>query len=146
MIMYVHSTSSKNTAAEQQCSIMDFYYGTGSRFFRGTFSGTLGFTTLRINATFYRHDDYLVQTTGSGVTAGGSKNNPYLQERWVEISVTVNPSNLVTRIVAVREQLAMIWSTRDLPQIMNINVDTALLDFLEDTTRNKKNNAKNSRN
>ena len=69
---------------------------------------------------------------------GWSKQNPYLQERWVETTVTVTPSNLATRIVAVREQLAQLWSTQDLPHIIQRNVETDLVEFLTETTRTTK--------
>ena len=73
---------------------------------------------------------------------GWSKQNPYLQERWVETTVTVTPSNLATRIVAVREQLAQLWSTQDLPHIIQRNVETDLVEFLTETTRTTKTNTK----
>mmetsp|Transcript_1290 Transcript_1290/g.2163 ORF Transcript_1290/g.2163 Transcript_1290/m.2163 type:complete len:558 (+) Transcript_1290:3-1676(+) len=38
---------------------------------------------------------------------GWSKNNPYLQERWVEFKIDINPANLVQRLLSVREQLAL---------------------------------------
>jgi len=37
---------------------------------------------------------------------GGSKNNPYLKEKFVEYEVTIDPKSLSSRIMAVREQIA----------------------------------------
>ena len=42
---------------------------------------------------------------------GWSKNNPYLEERWVEFRIDINPLSLAQRIVAVREQIANEWVT-----------------------------------
>jgi len=38
---------------------------------------------------------------------GWSKNNPYLQERWVEFAINISPASLVQRLLSVREQLAV---------------------------------------
>ena len=38
---------------------------------------------------------------------GWSKNNPYLQERWVEFKIDIMPASLVQRLLTVREQLAL---------------------------------------
>jgi len=40
---------------------------------------------------------------------GWSKNNPYLQDRWVEFSIDIDPPSLASRIMSVREQLAREW-------------------------------------
>eukprot|EP00970_Alexandrium_tamarense_P018010 scaffold13205_cov124-Alexandrium_tamarense.AAC.1 len=37
---------------------------------------------------------------------GWSKNNPYLQERWVEFPIDIRPASLVQRLLPVREQLS----------------------------------------
>ena len=37
---------------------------------------------------------------------GWSKNNPYLNERWVEYPIDINPASLVQRLLPVRNQLA----------------------------------------
>mmetsp|Transcript_17353 Transcript_17353/g.38390 ORF Transcript_17353/g.38390 Transcript_17353/m.38390 type:complete len:406 (+) Transcript_17353:230-1447(+) len=42
---------------------------------------------------------------------GWSKNNPYLEERWVEFRIDIHPLSLAQRIVAVREQIANEWVT-----------------------------------
>ncbi|KAK1741214.1 hypothetical protein QTG54_008466 [Skeletonema marinoi] len=38
---------------------------------------------------------------------GWSKNNPYLQERWVEFKIDIRPASLVQRLLSVRQQLAV---------------------------------------
>jgi hypothetical protein len=40
---------------------------------------------------------------------GWSKNNPYLEERWAEIPIDIDPPSLTTRLLAVREQIAEEW-------------------------------------
>lgn len=63
---------------------------------------------------------------------GWSPNNPYLQERWVEIPVQIDPPNLVTRILSVREQIAKEWSGKDLDALIVAN-DLILDSFFEQT-------------
>jgi hypothetical protein len=40
-----------------------------------------------------------------GGRGGWSKNNPYLQDRFVEYEISIDPPNLATRILSVREQI-----------------------------------------
>jgi len=40
---------------------------------------------------------------------GWSKNNPYLKDRFVEFKISIDPTSLTDRIIAVREQLASEW-------------------------------------
>jgi len=56
-------------------------------------------------------DDFItVQARRRGRGNGGwSKNNPYLQDRFVEFRIDIRPSSLATRILSVREQLAREW-------------------------------------
>ena len=49
---------------------------------------------------------------------GWSKNNPYLQERWVEFPIDIRPASLVQRLLAVRAQLASEFQ-RDLDIIIH---------------------------
>jgi hypothetical protein len=51
---------------------------------------------------------------------GWSKNNPYLEERFVEFEMDVDPVSIASRIMAVREQLAMEWET-DLDMLLAAN-------------------------
>eukprot|EP00549_Striatella_unipunctata_P025909 CAMPEP_0118683066 /NCGR_PEP_ID=MMETSP0800-20121206/5830_1 /TAXON_ID=210618 ORGANISM="Striatella unipunctata, Strain CCMP2910" /NCGR_SAMPLE_ID=MMETSP0800 /ASSEMBLY_ACC=CAM_ASM_000638 /LENGTH=280 /DNA_ID=CAMNT_0006579517 /DNA_START=335 /DNA_END=1177 /DNA_ORIENTATION=+ len=40
---------------------------------------------------------------------GWSKNNPYLEERFVEFEIDINPTSLASRMISVREQIAQEW-------------------------------------
>ena len=51
---------------------------------------------------------------------GWSKDNPYLEERFVEFEIDIDPVSLATRILQVREQLAREWVT-DLEVIQTAN-------------------------
>ena len=42
---------------------------------------------------------------------GWSKDNPHLQDRFVEFEIDIEPPSLVTRIVSVRQQIAQEWVT-----------------------------------
>jgi len=50
-----------------------------------------------------------VKRRGPG-SGGWSKNNPYLQQRVVEIETKITPRSLVTSLLQIREQLAKEWS------------------------------------
>ena len=51
-------------------------------------------------------DTVIVSAKRRGRGHGGwSKNNPYLPERWVEIPISIDPTSLTQRIMAVREQI-----------------------------------------
>ncbi|KAL7534419.1 hypothetical protein ACHAWF_004830 [Thalassiosira exigua] len=53
------------------------------------------------------NDKMIVSAKRRGRGHGGwSKNNPYLQERWVEFKIDIRPATLVQRLLPVREQLA----------------------------------------
>ena len=43
---------------------------------------------------------------GSGALGQGRRKNPYLQQRYVEYTIEIDPASLVTRIMSVREQIA----------------------------------------
>jgi len=66
---------------------------------------------------------------------GWSQNNPYLEERWVEIPVDIDPPNLVRRILSVREQIAKEWE-KDLDALMEAN--DMILDSFFEQTRSKR--------
>lgn len=51
---------------------------------------------------------------------GWSKNNPYLQERWVEFQIDILPAYLVQRLLPVREQLSQEFE-RDLGIIQTVD-------------------------
>mmetsp|Transcript_40490 Transcript_40490/g.72974 ORF Transcript_40490/g.72974 Transcript_40490/m.72974 type:complete len:280 (-) Transcript_40490:4007-4846(-) len=53
------------------------------------------------------NDKMIVSAKRRGRGHGGwSKNNPYLQERWVEFKIDIRPASLVQRLLPVRQQLA----------------------------------------
>jgi hypothetical protein len=51
---------------------------------------------------------------------GWSKDNPYLEERFVEFNIDIDPVSLTNRILAVREQIAREWET-DLDVLSSAN-------------------------
>lgn len=51
---------------------------------------------------------------------GWSKNNPYLEDRFVEFDIDIDPPSLVTRILSVRQQISDDWVT-DLETLHTIN-------------------------
>ena len=53
---------------------------------------------------------------GSGALGQGRRKNPYLQDRFVEYTITIDPASLVARITSVREQIASELA-HDLPLI-----------------------------
>ena len=58
--------------------------------------------------------------TGKG-HRGWSKHNPYLEDRWVEFEIDVDPVSLTTRILSVREQIANEWASSDLDILQAAN-------------------------
>jgi hypothetical protein len=55
-------------------------------------------------------DVVIVSAKRRGAGHGGwSKDNPYLQDRYVEFEIDVDPVSLASRILAVREQLSKEW-------------------------------------
>ncbi len=69
---------------------------------------------------------------------GWSKNNPYLQERWVEFAIQINPASLVQRLLSVREQLAQEFE-RDL-EIVGI-VDGMIIESYFSTMKKERGEA-----
>ena len=58
--------------------------------------------------TLYSIEKMIVSAKRRGRGHGGwSKNNPYLQERWVEFAINIQPASLVQRLLPVRQQLSM---------------------------------------
>jgi hypothetical protein len=105
------------------------YHGTGAQFIQ-QFGGT--WDTPLLSMMQQPPHQMIVSAKRRGRGHGGwSPNNPYLQERWVEIPVEIDPSNLVTRILSVREQIAKEWD-KDLDALMMAN-DLILDSFFEQT-------------
>lgn len=58
------------------------------------------------------NDVVIVSAKRRGRGHGGwSKNNPYLEDRYVEFQIDIDPPSLATRILSVREQIADEWVT-----------------------------------
>jgi hypothetical protein len=109
------------------------YHGTGSKFiedYQGVWDAPL------IDMIRQPKDVMVVSAKRRGRGHGGwSKHNPYLEERWVEISINIDPANLAHRILAVREQIANEWLT-DINVLMQANDD--LLQSFFDTVKSQR--------
>eukprot|EP00957_Ditylum_brightwellii_P071951 5468269-Ditylum_brightwellii.AAC.1 len=62
----------------------------------------------------------IIQTRGHRSFGGGSRNNPYVQQNFVEYEIDIDPTSLATRIISVREQLAKEW-LQDLDLVVEAN-------------------------
>eukprot|EP00585_Thalassiosira_rotula_P013413 CAMPEP_0196131734 /NCGR_PEP_ID=MMETSP0910-20130528/1614_1 /TAXON_ID=49265 /ORGANISM="Thalassiosira rotula, Strain GSO102" /LENGTH=550 /DNA_ID=CAMNT_0041391239 /DNA_START=18 /DNA_END=1667 /DNA_ORIENTATION=- len=79
------------------------------------------------------NDKIIVSAKRRGRGHGGwSKNNPYLEERWVEFKIDIHPASIVHRLLPVREQLAKEFE-RDL-DVVGI-VDEMIMDSYFDKLR-----------
>jgi len=109
------------------------YHGTGSKFiedYQGVWDAPL------IDMIRQPKDVIVVSAKRRGRGHGGwSKNNPYLEERWVEMNINIDPANLAHRILAVREQIANEWLT-DLNVLIQANDE--LLQSFFDTVRSQR--------
>ncbi len=109
------------------------YHGSGARFiedFGGRWDAPL------VAMTEQPRDRIIVSSKRRGRGHGGwSKNNPYLEERWVEMAIDIDPSNLASRILQVREQIAVEWQ-KDL-DILSAANDQIINSFYE-TTRERR--------
>lgn len=98
-------------------NLMD-YHGTASAFmedYQGIWDAPL------IDMIRQPQDTIVVSSKRRGRGHGGwSPHNPYLQERWVEMAISIDPVNLANRILSVREQIAKEWCM-DLDVLMQAN-------------------------
>eukprot|EP00804_Cyclotella_cryptica_P012736 CCRYP_019209-RB/>CCRYP_019209-RB protein AED:0.10 eAED:0.10 QI:0/0.5/0.33/1/1/0.66/3/272/356 len=79
------------------------YHGTGA--FNVTKYPT--WDSLLLDMMMQKNEKMIVSAKRRGRGHGGwSKNNPYLQERWVEFPIDIHPTSLVQRLLPVREQLS----------------------------------------
>ena len=94
------------------------YHGTGSGFIE-KFGGKWDAPLMEM---MQRPKDVLIVSAkrrGKG-HGGWSKNNPYLEDRYVEFEIDIDPVSLTSRILSVREQIAQEWVT-DLDIIADAN-------------------------
>jgi len=101
---------------------MLYYHGTGA------LNTTLfqGWDSYLLDMMDKPNDFIIIQARRRGAGRGGwSKNNPYLQDRFVEYRVDIDPPSLASRILSVREQLAREW-VQDLDVV--INAGNAIMD------------------
>jgi len=89
-----------------QCNNLNSYHGTGA------FNLTKWTSWDSILADMIRQppDVVIVSARRRGRGHGGwSRNNPYLEERFVEFEIDIDPPSLVSRILSVRQQIADEW-------------------------------------
>jgi len=83
------------------------YHGTGASFVTG-----VHWDMPLLEILDQPKDVMIVSAKRRGRGHGGwSKNNPYLKDRYVEFKISIDPTSLTDRILAVREQLASEWVT-----------------------------------
>lgn len=117
----------------QSGNLLD-YHGTGAGFIE-SFGGTWDAPLIEMIGR--PRDRIIVSAKRRGRGHGGwSKNNPYLEERWMEMTVDIHPSSLASRILSVREQIAKEW-TQDLDILLTAN-DQILQSFF-DTMKSSQN-------
>lgn len=83
------------------------FHGTGAAYL-DAFGGTWDAPLL---AMMEKPKDVVVvsaKRSGKG-HKGWSKNNPYLEDRYVEFNIDIDPVSLTSRILSVREQIAKEW-------------------------------------
>jgi hypothetical protein len=111
---------------------------------------TYGFTNLleyhgsgAFNLTIYPEWDSILQDMTSrpsevvivsarrrgGGHGGWSKDNPYLEDRFVEFEIDIDPPSLVSRLISVRDQIAKEWVV-DLDTLVKAN-DMILTSYTE---------------
>lgn len=116
----------------QSGNLLD-YHGTGSKFledYGGLWDAPLLSMIKQPNTRI------IVSAKRRGRGHGGwSKDNPFLEERWMEMPIDINPSNLASRILAVREQIALEWVT-DLDVLIHAN-GLILDSFFQTVKRNR---------
>lgn len=94
------------------------YHGTGSKFLED-YGGLWDAPLLSMIKQPKNRIIISAKRRGRG-HGGWSKNNPFLEERWMEIPIDINPPNIASRILAVREQIAIEWVT-DLDVLIQAN-------------------------
>ena len=121
------------------------YHGTRAGYIQNKFDNLWykPFTDMLLQEKFR----YIIQAKRRGRGHGGwSKDNPYLEERFVEFPIDIDPINLCSRILSVREQIATEW-TNDLTilQMANDHILDSYFQQLKVTRDTERSNS-NSRN
>jgi hypothetical protein len=94
------------------------FHGTGAGFIED-FGGTWDAALMAMIQT--PKETMIISAKRRGRGHGGwSKNNPYLEERWMEMPIEIDPSSLASRILSVREQIAAEW-VKDLDILVEAN-------------------------
>ena len=96
---------------------LEKYHGTGA--FNLTMYGS--WDSILLDMLQQPPDVVVVSARRRGRGHGGwSKDNPYLEDRFVEFHIDIEPPSLVTRILSVRQQIAQEWVS-DLATLQTIN-------------------------
>ena len=96
---------------------LEKYHGTGA--FNLTMYGS--WDSILLDMLQQPPDVVIVSARRRGRGHGGwSKDNPYLEDRFVEFEIDIEPPSLVTRILSVRQQIAQEWVT-DLATLQMVN-------------------------
>lgn len=94
------------------------YHGTGAGFIED-FGGMWDTALMTMIQT--PKETMIISAKKRGRGHGGwSKNNPFLEERWMEMPIDIDPSSLASRILSVREQIAQEW-VKDLDILIDAN-------------------------
>jgi len=113
-------------------NLVDFH-GTGSKFLED-YGGLWDAPLLSMITQPKDQITFSAKKRGRG-HGGWSKDNPYLEERWMEMSIDIDPPNLASRILAVREQVANEWVV-DLDVLIQSN-DLILNSFFQTQKQNR---------
>ena len=98
-------------------SNLEKYHGTGAL----NLTAYGSWDTILLDMLQQPADVVVVSARRRGRGHGGwSKDNPYLEDRFVEFEIDIDPPSLVTRLLSVRQQIANEWVT-DLETLKIIN-------------------------
>jgi len=113
-------------------NLVDFH-GTGSKFLED-YGGLWDAPLLSMITQSKDQITFSAKKRGRG-HGGWSKDNPYLEERWMEMSIDIDPPSLASRILAVREHIASEWII-DLDILIQSN-DLILDSFFQTQKQNR---------
>jgi len=122
------------------------YHGTGA--FNSTKLGS--WDTLLINLLNEPKETVVVKTQKgnpfTGRRGSNAPKNPYIEDKFVEFRIDIDPPSLVTRILSVREQIASEWSS-DLDTLIHAN-DIILSSYFrnQEVKRHNENKEENDNN